>query len=313
MAGEPSADNPMRRFMRGLAHVIPARADGTNPAAVRTFHRMDAVRDRLRRGGAGWPVTNGSYVVGDPDGSVAICVLTSEELYPGLARLEGVAIAGKVTVPNLGIEKIVRNVTSNPRIRHLVVCGKDSPVFHPGEALQQLHRDGVDAERRIIGARGHLPVLANVTMEQIDAFRAQVALVDLTGETDQAVIGERAQELAAQQIGAFADAVADAVPGDDYRVIRPGGRREPLAYDPNGFFVISVDAGARQIEVRHYLTDNTPSHLMAGHSAEAIWLGLLRENLVSQLSHAAYLGAELTKAETALRLGLEYRQDHPLR
>ncbi len=32
-------------------------------------------------------------------------------------------------------------------------------------------------------------------------------------------------------------------------------------------------------------------------------LGLIRENLISQLSHAGYLGAELAKAEAALRLG----------
>jgi hypothetical protein len=42
-------------------------------------------------------------------------------------------------------------------------------------------------------------------------------------------------------------------------------------------------------------------------------LGLIRERLVSQLSHAGYLGAELAKAESALRLGLRYAQDRPLR
>ena len=42
-------------------------------------------------------------------------------------------------------------------------------------------------------------------------------------------------------------------------------------------------------------------------------LGLLRERLVSQLSHAGYLGAELAKAEAALRLGLRYEQDQPLK
>jgi tetrahydromethanopterin S-methyltransferase subunit A len=42
-------------------------------------------------------------------------------------------------------------------------------------------------------------------------------------------------------------------------------------------------------------------------------LGLLREQLVSQLSHAGYLGAELARAEAALRLDLAYEQDRPLR
>jgi len=52
-----------------------------------------------------------------------------------LSTLPGVAIAGRVYVPNLGIEKIIRNVTANPRLRFLLLCGKESPVFHPGQAL----------------------------------------------------------------------------------------------------------------------------------------------------------------------------------
>ena len=98
-----------------------------------------------------------------------------------------------------------------------------------------------------------------------------------------------------------------------FTVIAPGGRREPLWYDPKGFFVISVDAPVSEIVVQHYERDYTPAHEMRGHSAESIVLGLLREELVSQLSHAGYLGAELAKAETALRLGLRYQQDRPLR
>ena len=42
-------------------------------------------------------------------------------------------------------------------------------------------------------------------------------------------------------------------------------------------------------------------------------LGLLREGLVTQLSHAGYLGEELAKAEAALRFDLRYDQDRPLR
>jgi len=52
---------------------------------------------------------------------------------------------------------------------------------------------------------------------------------------------------------------------------------------------------------------------MRGRNAEAILLGLLREGLISQMSHAGYLGAELAKAETALRLSLDFEQDQPLR
>jgi len=42
-------------------------------------------------------------------------------------------------------------------------------------------------------------------------------------------------------------------------------------------------------------------------------LGLLRDGLVTQLSHAGYLGEELAKAQTALQFNLRYDQDRPLR
>jgi tetrahydromethanopterin S-methyltransferase subunit A len=41
--------------------------------------------------------------------------------------------------------------------------------------------------------------------------------------------------------------------------------------------------------------------------------GLLRDGLVTQPGHAGYLGAELAEAEAAMRLGLRYQQDKPLR
>ena len=42
-------------------------------------------------------------------------------------------------------------------------------------------------------------------------------------------------------------------------------------------------------------------------------LGLIRDGLVSQLSHAGYLGEELTKAQVALQFGFRYDQDRLLR
>jgi tetrahydromethanopterin S-methyltransferase subunit A len=89
--------------------------------------------------------------------------------------------------------------------------------------------------------------------------------------------------------------------------------RQPLAYDAKGFFIVTLDREAGAILCRHYLPDNTPAHEIRGRSAETILLGLIREDLISQLSHAGYLGNELAKAEAALRLSLRYEQDQPLR
>jgi tetrahydromethanopterin S-methyltransferase subunit A len=296
------------------------------------IHRMEAMRDLLmagpirrgirRTGGhQAWPVTPGAYVVGNPTAPVAVCTLTSNELMQSVVTLPGVAIAGRVYTPNLGIEKIILNVTANPAIRFLLLCGKESPVFHPAQALRLLLSEGVTAEKRIISAEGHVPVLNNLTHTRIETFRRQIELIDHTGETRMEVIEHSLQALLKRNPGAFMKQSDEERKEDGeamqpelaFTPIRPGGQRQPLVYDTKGFFVITLNREAGEIILRHHLPDNTPAHEMRGRAGESMLLGLLREDLISQLSHAGYLGGELAKAETALRLHLRYEQDQPLR
>jgi tetrahydromethanopterin S-methyltransferase subunit A len=300
------------------------------PRAVSLMRRLDAlrglafghpIRRALRRlaGRPDWPVTTGAYLVGDPTAPVAVCTLTDRQLMQAAADMPGVAIAGRVYTANLGIEKIVLNVISNPRIRFLLLCGRDSPLFQPGQTLISLWARGIDAEHRIIGADGYLPVLSTLPSTQIEQFRRQVEVVDCIGQAAVASLAERTRSLAERSPGPFAEGREPARAGvrtpvpDHFVQLRPGGRREPLTYDPTGYFVITLDRSGGQVVVRHYRPDNTPAHEMRGRHAESVLLGLLREGLVSELSHAGYLGSELAKAEAALRLGLLYEQDQPLR
>jgi tetrahydromethanopterin S-methyltransferase subunit A len=326
----------IRRVMGLLGRLMPGGPQGENARAVAVVRRLGHAADWLKGGplrrklGAilghrAWPVAPGAYAVGDPRAAVAVCCLTSGELIQPLARLPGVAIAGRVHTPNLGIEKIVLNVTANPAIRFLLLCGKESAIFHPGQALTSLFQNGVDGSRRIIAAVGHLPVLGNVPPRRIENFRRQVELVDCTGELDVSRLAAAVRDLSTRDVEPFeapdvgpANASQDReLPHEDesrrLAIIRPGGKREPLDYDPKGFFVIDVDRARREIVCRHFNADNTPAHEMCGRSAETMLLGLLREGLISQLSHAGYLGGEFAKAETALRLGLHFEQDRPLR
>jgi tetrahydromethanopterin S-methyltransferase subunit A len=266
-----------------------------------------------------WPVIDGSFVVGERDAPVAVCTLTTERLPERLVAAPGVAIAGQVYTANLGIERIVLNVTANPAIRFLLLCGKDSKLFRPGQSIGALVEEGVDAERRIIGAAGYEPVLPNVAEERVQAFRQQVEVIDWIGEDDPDALAEQIAGLAARNPGRFESGLADApieaamsTASESFTSIRPGGQRQPLQYDPKGYFVISIDREEEQIVLLHYLTDHTPAHQMRGRLAEPMYLGLLREGLISQLSHAAYIGGELAKAEAALHLDLRYRQDRPL-
>jgi tetrahydromethanopterin S-methyltransferase subunit A len=258
----------------------------------------------------------GTYQVGDPNGPVAVCALTSERLIAPLVAVPGVAIAGMVYTANLGITRIIVNITSNPAIRFLLICGKDSALFKPGQSLVALAERGIDGKRRIIDAAGYDPVLPSIDPEQVQQFRKQVEILDWTGEEDLQVLQERVKSLADRNPGVFVTGQKEtgkARSQEEFVSIRPGGQREPLLYDPKGYFVITIEPEQKEILLRHYLPDHTPAHEMRGRGATSMLLGLLRDGLVTQLSHAGYLGEELAKAQTGLHFGLRYDQDRPLR
>jgi len=318
----------MHSFMKFLGRLMPQDPDGERAIAVRMIRRMETAKDWLRggpvrrgarrmTGGSDWPPVPGAYFVGDPAGTVAICTLTSNDLMEPCARIPGVAIAGRIYTVNLGVEKIIRNVTANPAIRFLVLCGKESPVFQPAQGLRMLFQNGVTAERRITGALGHLPVLDHVPAEQIEAFRRQVEFVDRTGLREIGPLRQEVATLVARRAEPVANAgrwaAPDAAEPGALVHLPPGGGGSPVEYDSSGFWVFSLDRAANQIVARHHLPDNTPAHEIRARTAEGIMQSIVLNGLVSQLDHAGYLGIELAKAEAALRFGLRYEQDQHLR
>ena len=153
--------------------------------------------------------------------------------------LPGVAIAGMVYTANLGITRIIVNITSNPAIRFLLICGKDSALFKPGQSLVALAEKGVDDKRRIIDAAGYDPVLPSIDPEQVAQFRDQVEVLDWTGEEDLQVLQERVKSLSDRNPGVFSTGQKGDIhrKQEEFVSIRPGGQREPLLYDPKGYFV----------------------------------------------------------------------------
>jgi hypothetical protein len=150
----------------------------------------------------------------------------------------------------------------------------------------------------------------------VTQFRKQVEVLDWIGEEDLQVLQERVKGLSDRNPGVFVTGQKEPSKTrsrEEFVSIRPGGQREPLLYDPKGYFVITIEPEEKEILLRHYLPDHTPAHEMRGRGATSMLLGLLRDGLVTQLSHAGYLGEELAKAQTALQFGLRYDQDRPLR
>ncbi len=79
--------------------------------------------------------------------------------------------------------------------------------------------------------------------------------------------------------------------------------------DKAGYFVILPVPDKSMITVEHYGYDHTLLRVIEGSTARALYKTIVGNGWVSELSHSAYLGRELTKAEFALTHGVTYIQD----
>ncbi|MFX1441039.1 MAG: dihydropteroate synthase-like protein, partial [Promethearchaeota archaeon] len=80
--------------------------------------------------------------------------------------------------------------------------------------------------------------------------------------------------------------------------------------DTGGYFRIGVDRRRNRILCEHKARKQEVQGFIS-ETANAILQEILSTGLVTSVSHAAYLGSELTKAEIALKSGHNYRQDEP--
>lgn len=120
----------------------------------------------------------GEFTVGDPSSPVSIVTLSTKIDFPK----EKVAIWGYMKTENLGIEKVIANVVSNPNIRVLILCGEEVRGHRSGHSLISLHNNGLDGNGRIIDAKGAVPFIENLSSEAIERFKDQVEIVDMIGE-----------------------------------------------------------------------------------------------------------------------------------
>lgn len=128
-----------------------------------------------------WPVVKGDYTLSNRDSACAVAIIGNGQVN---IPADLFAIMGRFKTENLGIEKIVLNIISNPRIRFLIVCGKEEFGHFPGDAILCLYRNGVDEQKRIIGTRAAIPYLCNIPFEAIERFRRQIEVIDLISPKD---------------------------------------------------------------------------------------------------------------------------------
>ena len=150
----------------------------------------------------GWPIINGDYQIGDPESPVAATTLGSHNEDVPVAA--GAAIAGPCKTENLGIEKVVANIISNPNIRFLILCGSEVQGHVTGQSFEALHQNGVDSEKRnIIGATGAIPYVENVPDEGIERFQSQIEIVSMIDVEDYSAIQSKIKKCIEKDPGAF--------------------------------------------------------------------------------------------------------------
>ena len=258
---------------------------------------------------SGWPPLPGAYTVLRYGAPVAVCTLNDEALAEALARVrpEEVAIVGTMHTENLGIERLISNVITNPHIRFVVVCGSDSRqmIGHlPGQSLVALAQSGTDEHQRIVGAKGKRPMLRNMPLAAIEHFRNTAEVVDRIGECNLEAVLDAVRSCAARNPG-------PAAPFGESRVIEPLAGAVParMISDPAGYFVIFPDRTRRLLSLEHYANSGMLTAVIEGHTAAELYMTAIDRSLVSRLDHAAYLGRELARAEHALDVGEPYVQD----
>ena len=150
---------------------------------------------------SGWPIAQGDFHTGDTQSCVAVVTMGSHLDEQGICDA-GAAIAGSCKTENLGIEKIIANVISNPNIRFILCCGTEVKGHLSGQSFIALHAGGVSGGK-IVGAQGAIPFIENLSDEAIKRFQEQVEIVNIMESEDMGAIKAKMDELKARDPGAF--------------------------------------------------------------------------------------------------------------
>jgi len=126
-----------------------------------------------------WPIVKGDYSVGNVKSRIAVVTLASQ-----INPSPDAAIWGSSKTENLGVEKIIVNTISNSNIRYILVCGTESRGHLAGHSLLAIHANGIDEKGRIIGSKGAIPFIENISKEAVKRFQQQVVLLDKIGMTN---------------------------------------------------------------------------------------------------------------------------------
>lgn len=154
-----------------------------------------------KQAASGWPIAKGDFHNGDANSPIAVVTMGSHLDEQGICDA-GAAICGSCKTENLGLEKVIANIISNPNIRFMITCGTEVKGHLSGQTLKALHKNGVK-EGRVVGAEGAIPFIENLKDDAIKRWQEQVTVVDIMETEDLGAIKAKISELKAKDPGAF--------------------------------------------------------------------------------------------------------------
>lgn len=216
----------------------------------------------------GWPLVTGDYEVGDPESPVAI---SSTGSYFHIEHLPGIAMQGPDKTENIGLEKMMTNIISNPNIRFLIIAGAEVPGHISGGAMLALYKNGIDPDsHKIIETKAAIPFIENLPHDAVERFRNQVEVIDMQGVEDYGAIMAKVNELKAKDPGAYPE---------DPMIVKVGEEEAvaaliemPLAMPASPYMGV-IDRAAADIQYKTQLIARDQK-LSSGLSENAI-LGML--------------------------------------
>ena len=241
---------------------------------------------------------------------VAVCTIDSDNIS---LPSDKIVLKGTCKTENLGVESIVKGIIKDPKIRFLVLCGKELVPRYAGYAIKCLWENGVVDNGKIVGAKGLMPFIKNLSTEEIEHFRKQVEIIDAIGQENPA------------ELEGIIDSCNERNPGI-FGAPAPKGIEVPeiqADYDPDSgwtadekndenWFVIGIDRDRGLLFVEHHIgygENMKKCCRITGSTVESVIVTIVRLGKVTKLYHAAYLGKELQKAEIAMKKGIKYNQE----
>ena len=97
--------------------------------------------------------------------------------------MKHIAVAGRLLSENKGIDSMLNYLDDHRKITTVIVCGKDVWGHKAGHSLFELHKNGLDKNKRISNSNSPDPYLTS-SKNQIEHFQNHINLINLIGKDD---------------------------------------------------------------------------------------------------------------------------------